>query len=86
MLRIKRSVVPVLTVVLTGPGSTHIFFFFLFFLKPATCHDIAPAVFKTAAHLYHYLLFIIVYAQISRSYFGMKSLCIQVVKYDTFSY
>lgn len=61
-------------------------YFFIFFKKPTTCHDIAPAAFKTAAHLYHCLLLIIVYAQISHSYFGMKSLCIQVVKYDTFSY
>lgn len=79
----KRSIVPVFALVLfTGPGSVH----FYFLKKPTACRDIAPAVFKTTAHPYHCLLFLIVCSQISHSYFGMKSLYIQAVKFHTFSY
>lgn len=57
-----------------------------FFIKPIACLGIALVLFKSTAQAYSCLLFVIVYPQISHSYFGMKSLCIQVVKYHTFSY
>lgn len=58
----------------------------IFFIKPTACLAIALDLFKSTAEVYSCLLFITEYSQISHSYFGMKSLCIQVVKYHTFSY
>lgn len=70
---------------------SHLFFLqdqilLIFFIKPTACLAVAPVLLQSTAQVYSCSLFIIVYSQISHSYFGMKSLCIQVVKYHTFSY